>query len=91
MPTDKSRAEYMAARRAKLKEALEPVIEEKAPPTRPKTMEEPIKDAADPRIARRTPGSGYKALPGDDWVSKLTQQQRDDILNHPAIKTAKRS
>lgn len=34
--------------------------------------------------------SSYRMLAGDDWVQKLTQPQRDDILNHPAIKTAKR-
>lgn len=29
--------------------------------------------------------TGYTELPGDDWVVRMTQEQRDRILRHPFI------
>lgn len=42
-------------------------------------------------IAKVPKTSGMQLTYEDYWVQRLTQKQRDAILEHPAIKTAKRS
>lgn len=80
MPTQKSRAEYMAARRAAAKAdtALVPLD----PPT---IIAEEVGDRAN-----GLPRSNYYG----DWVptiQRMSSHQADAILSHPAVKTSSRS
>lgn len=76
-------AEYMRQRRAHLKEAEEqakqsiPVENATPNPVTPENPPEKSRGVPD----RNWPVSNYKALPGDGWVAKLSQAQRDWILD----------
>jgi hypothetical protein len=43
------------------------------------------KRRTDPEFTPKTFPSGYATLPGDDWVTKMTQEQRDKILESRTI------